>query len=453
MLRLARSSAAALAAGYVLLSVIALILFAAPLWYSWRQTIDAGRAEILQDDTQHIVDRYQSEGLDKLVTWINALINMQFMSGRLILLTDAAKQPLAGNLSSWPAEVPDAAGRYNIVTPLRGSQEHVFFIHTLLPGGHHLLVGRDISRLVHLEVRFWYGLATAICALVIVGVIGALLIRRIMLSPVQSISQASAALVAGDLKRRLPVPGATAELDALSRTINSLLDQIEMLIHGVRNVSNSIAHDLRTPLTELRSRLEELALTKPSTEETFVEIDGAVADVDRVIRVFDALLRLAEIDTGARRAGFVEVDLAELASEAVDFYLPAAELRNISLTLGRCDAARIRGDALLLAQAIGNLIDNALKFAPNSGHIVVSAVKGGDGIIGISVADDGPGIPDHEKPKVTARFYRGDVSRGTPGTGLGLSLVEAVAHLHGGQLDLSDNLPGLRATMLLASET
>jgi signal transduction histidine kinase len=453
MLRLARSSAAALAAGYVVLSFVALILFAAPIWYGWRQTIDAGRAEILQEDTQHVIDLYRRDGIDKLVAWINMRINMEFMSGRLILLTDAAMHPLAGNLPGWPAGIPNTPGQYNVEMRLADGETDAFFVHTVLPGNYHLLIGRNISRLVHLEVRFWYGFAMAIAALVLVGVIGALLIRRVMLSPVQSISQASAALVAGDLKRRLPVPGATAELDALSRTINSLLDQIEMLIHGVRNVSNSIAHDLRTPLTELRSRLEELALTKPPAEETFIEIDGAVADVDRVIRVFDALLRLAEIDTGARRAGFIEIDLAELASEAVDFYLPAAELRNISLVLGRCDAVKIRGDALLLAQAIGNLIDNALKFAPNNGHITVSAVKGGDGVIGIAVADNGPGIPDHEKPKVTARFYRGDVSRGTPGTGLGLSLVEAVAHLHGGQLDLSDNRPGLRATMLLASET
>ncbi|HVJ44046.1 MAG TPA: ATP-binding protein [Dongiaceae bacterium] len=451
MLRLARSSAAALAAGYVVLSIITLILFAAPLWYGWRQTMDAGRAEILQEDSQHMAELYRSEGVEKLVAWIDARINMQFMSGRIIMLTDAARKPLAGNLPSWPPEVPETAGRYNVDMQLNGVRARTFFVHTLLPGGYHLLVGRDISRLVPLEIRFWYGLAIAIGALVVVGAIGALLIRRVMLSPIQSISQASAALVAGDLKRRLPVPGATAELDALSHTINSLLDQIEKLVHGIRNVSNSIAHDLRTPLTELRSRLEEVSLTKPPVDETFGEIEGAVADVDRVIRVFDALLRLAEIDTGARRAGFVEVDLAELASEAVDFYSPAAELRNISLVLARCDAVTIRGDTLLLAQAIGNLIDNALKFAPNNGHITVSAIKGGDGVIGISIADDGPGIPDHEKPKVTERFYRGDVSRGTPGTGLGLSLVEAVAILHGGRLDLSDNSPGLRATMILGS--
>lgn len=451
MLRLARSSAAALAAGYVALSIITLVLFAAPLWYGWRQTMDAGRAEILQEDSQHMTELYRSEGVQKLVAWIDARINMQFMSGRIIMLTDAARKPLAGNLPSWPPEVPDTAGRYNVDMQLNGVQARTFFVHTILPGGYHLLVGRDISRLVPLEIRFWYGLAMAIGALVVVGAIGALLIRRVMLSPIQSISQASAALVAGDLKRRLPVPGATAELDALSHTINSLLDQIEKLVHGIRNVSNSIAHDLRTPLTELRSRLEEVSLTRPPADETFGEIDGAVADVDRVIRVFDALLRLAEIDTGARRAGFVSVDLAELASEAVDFYLPAAELRNISLVLAQCDAVTIRGDTLLLAQAIGNLIDNALKFAPNNGHIAVSAIKGGDGV-GISVADNGPGIPDHEKPKVTQRFYRGDVSRGTPGTGLGLSLVEAVAILHGGRLHLGDNSPGLRATMILRSE-
>jgi hypothetical protein len=451
MLKIARSSAAALAAGYVALSIVALILFAAPLWYGWRETIDTGRAEILQDDSQHLVDLFNREGVARLSTWIEGRIKMQFMSERIILLTDSNKNRLAGNLDAWPREIPAAAGRYNIRMHLDGHKAHTFFVHTILPGGYHLLVGRDISRLVPLEVRFWYGLATAIFALLIVGAVGALLIRRVLLLPVQGISQASAAIVAGDLKRRLPVPGATAELDTLSHTINSLLDQIEKLVHGIRNVSNSIAHDLRTPLTELRSRLEELSLTKPSIEETFAEVDGAVADVDRVIGIFEALLRLAEMDTGARRAGFVTVDVSELVTEAVDFYLPVAELRGIYLVLGRCDPVTISGDPLMLAQAIGNLIDNAIKFAPSLGHITVTAVRGGDGTIGISVADDGPGIPDHEKTKVTERFYRGDVSRGTPGTGLGLSMVEAVANLHGGSLNLSDNHPGLRATLVLTA--
>ncbi|MBV8854498.1 MAG: HAMP domain-containing histidine kinase, partial [Sinobacteraceae bacterium] len=235
-----------------------------------------------------------------------------------------------------------------------------------------------------------------------------------------------------------------------------MLDQIEQLLHGVRDVSNSIAHDLRTPLAELRSRLEELALTRPAPEETFAEIDAAVVDVDRVIRIFNALLRLAEIDTGMRRSGFVAVNPAELARQAVDFYQPAAELRGITLHYQGSAPASMPGDPVLLAQAIGNLIDNALKYTPAGGRIRVEVGTLDEQRMHISVIDNGPGIPDEEKPKVRARFYRGDASRGTPGVGLGLSLVDAVARVHGGTLELADSESGntgsgLRAQMIIAT--
>jgi signal transduction histidine kinase len=190
-------------------------------------------------------------------------------------------------------------------------------------------------------------------------------------------------------------------------------------------------------------------VTRPSTEETFAEIETAVADVDRVIGIFNALLRLAEIDTGARRSGFVQVDLAKVASEAAEFYQPVAELKGVTLTFESSGELAVAGDPLLLAQAIGNLIDNALKYAQEKGTIAVRAIQRSDGAIEVAVSDDGPGIPDDEKPKVTERFYRGDASRGTPGVGLGLSLVAAVAKLHGGVLELTDNHPGLRATVLM----
>jgi signal transduction histidine kinase len=228
-----------------------------------------------------------------------------------------------------------------------------------------------------------------------------------------------------------------------------MLDQIEQLINGIRNVSNSIAHDLRTPLAELRSRLEELSLTRPNSEETFAEIDGAVADVDRVIRIFNALLRLAEIDTGMRRSGFVQVNANELAAEVVEFYSPAAEVKDVSLAYNTNGRVLVSGDPTLLAQAVGNLIDNALKYAGEQGAVQVEVQYRSDGLVEICVADNGPGIPDAEKPKVTQRFYRGDTSRGTPGVGLGLSLVQAVAKLHGGTLELTDNNPGLRARMII----
>jgi signal transduction histidine kinase len=229
-----------------------------------------------------------------------------------------------------------------------------------------------------------------------------------------------------------------------------MLEQIEQLLHGVRNVSNAIAHDLRTPLAELRSRLEEVVVTRPPPGQVHAEIEGAVADVDRVIGIFNALLRLAEIDTGARRSGFVQVDLVQVAAEAAEFYQPLAELKGVKLAFESAGEQTVAGDPLLLAQAIGNLIDNALKFAPLHGAITVATAERRDGTVEVVVSDNGPGIPDAEKARVSQRFYRGDASRGTPGVGLGLSLVEGVARLHGGALELADNRPGLRATLVVS---
>jgi signal transduction histidine kinase len=267
-----------------------------------------------------------------------------------------------------------------------------------------------------------------------------------LMSRVHSIRQTVSAIMHGDLKHRLPTHLNDDELNTLALTINGMLEQIELLVHGVRNVSNSIAHDLRTPLAELRSRLEELALIRPAPEQTFAEVDGAVADVDRVIRIFDALLRLAEIDAGMRRSGFVAFDVADLAANAVEFYAPAAELKNIHLAFQSAGPLPVSGDPILLAQALGNLIDNALKYAPMNGAVEVAVIQR-DRVAEMSVSDNGPGIADSEKSKAVERFYRGDASRGTPGVGLGLSLVQAVAKLHGSALVLSDQKPGLRVAI------
>jgi signal transduction histidine kinase len=282
------------------------------------------------------------------------------------------------------------------------------------------------------------------------GVLSGWMVRRVLLAEVHGISQTASAIVEGDLSRRLPIRGGAHELDILGQTINRMLEQIEHLVHGVRNVSNAIAHDLRTPLAELRSRLEELVVTRPPPGEVLTEIENAVADVDRVIGIFNALLRLAEIDTGARRSGFVQVDMVKVAAEAAEFYQPVAELKGVKLSFESAGAQTVAGDSLLLAQAIGNLIDNALKFVPLNGTITVATARRRNGAVEVVVSDDGPGIPDAEKSRVSQRFYRGDASRGTPGVGLGLSLVEGVAKLHGGALELADNKPGLRATLVVS---
>ena len=444
-----RLSAFSLASGYVAFGIAALILFAAPLWYAWTVTIEHSREEILRADTQRMTEVFRREGATGLKAFIDERVGLQIAAERILLLADASFRPLAGNLAAWPSGVPTSPGTYTLHVDLDGTPAHAALVRTSLPGGYNLLVGRDLAYFAPLTNYFWYGLAAATAVLLFVGVLGGVLIRRALLGRVENIRTTVQAIVRGDLGHRLPTSRGGDELDTLSRTINSMLDQIEQLVHGIRDVSNAIAHDLRTPLAELRSRLEELSLARPPADETFAEIDASVADVDRVIGIFNALLRLAEIDTGARRSGFVQVNATELASEAVEFYLPAAELKDVELSFHAAEPIIVKGDPLLLAQAVGNLIDNALKYAGDGGGVVVEVGQRADGAVEICVADGGPGIPDAEKLKVTERFYRGDASRGTPGVGLGLSLVEAVAKLHGGGLTLKDNHPGLRAQMLV----
>src|SRR5579863_2527857 len=448
-----RSSALSLALGYVALGIITLVLFAAPLWYAWQVTIQEGRIEILQVDSQRLTEVFRREGADGARSFIDARVRMQIASERILLLTDESLHPLSGNLPVWPADVPLVPGNYKVRMELGSQGTQTALVHVATLGNYHLLVGRDNALFAPLQTRFWYGLAAAIAVLSIAGLLIGLITRRALMSRVYSIRQTVSAIIHGDLKHRLPTHLNDDELNTLSRTINGMLEQIELLVHGVRNVSNSIAHDLRTPLAELRSRLEELALIRPPPEQAFAEIDGAVADVDRVIRIFDALLRLAEIDAGLRRSGFVTLDLADLAANAVEFYAPAAELKNIDLEFRSDGALPVSGDPVLLAQALSNLIDNALKYAPVNGAIEVSVGKRSDGTAEVSVSDNGPGIVDGEKSKVVQRFYRGDASRGTPGVGLGLSLVQAVAKLHGSSLVLSDQNPGLRAAVTLPLET
>jgi signal transduction histidine kinase len=444
-----RSSAVSLAMGYVALGLAALVLFAAPLWYAWQVTIQEGRTEYLQIDAQRLTEVYRREGADALKNFIDTRVGMQIAGERILLLTDASLHPLAGNLQAWPAAVPATPGNYKVDLGLRDGGIQEALVHVTNLGQYNLLVGRDNGLFKPLQTRFWYGLAAAVAVLCIAGLFVGIITRRALMTRVHSIRQTVSAIIHGDLKHRLPTHVNDDELNTLSRTINGMLDQIELLVHGVRNVSNSIAHDLRTPLAELRSRLEELSLIRPSTEQTYAEIDGAVTDVDRVIRIFDALLRLAEIDAGMRRSGFVSLDVSDLAANAVEFYEPAAELKRIDLTFRSLGPLRVSGDPVLLAQALSNLIDNALKYAPQPGSIEVAVQKSAGGAE-ISVSDHGPGIDEAEKTKVVQRFYRGDASRGTPGVGLGLSLVQAVAKLHGSSLELKDNGPGLRAVLTLA---
>lgn len=453
-----RFSSLNLSLGYIAISIVALAAFAGPLWFAWREAIEQGRTELLREEAVWLTDMFQKNGPEVLAQTIDRRVVTEPATGKIVLFADGSRNRLAGNLPNWPAGMTDSAGLQAVWLDHKGTQLRVVLMRVPLAGGYQLLVGRGASRFQRLENFFIWGLIGSTGIVLLLGVLSGLLIRRAFMAEVHNISQTASAIVEGDLSRRLPVHrdaatgnGGDNELDMLAHTVNRMLDQIEQLIQGVRNVANAIAHDLRTPLTELRARLESLSLSKPPAEATFAEVEAAVADVDRVIGIFNALLRLAELDTGARRSGFVQVDVARVLGETAEFYQPVAELKGVNLTCQAPARLEVAGDPLLLTQAVGNLIDNALKFSRERGAINVIVQQRPDGAIALTVADDGPGIADAEKPKVSERFYRGDASRGTPGVGLGLSLVAAVAKLHRGALELTDNHPGLRASLVLYS--
>lgn len=447
--RLLRSTSVRLALGYALLFILSSVVLGGLLWWRTTQTLDQETEAVIAADTRAIGDRLRDFGLAGAVETINTRIRRGDQRA-IYLLADAQKRVVTGNLNAWPPDVGDAPGWY-MASLIRDERRHATRVaHVQLPNNYRLLVGRDVEDREALRELVLNALAWTAAAALALAVAGGFLVRRAALGRIEAINRTASDIVRGDLKRRLPSRDSGDEFDQLALTINGMLDQIQQLIEGLQATTHAVAHDLRTPLAELRGRLEALLRRRPSQEAALDEVQEAVADVDRVIEIFNALLRLAEIDSGTRRSGFRKVDLAEVAAQAAELYRPIVEERGASLAVEAPAHLGVEGDPFLIAQAIGNLLDNAAKVAPE-GSVVTLAVSGADGRPRIMVADHGPGIPDHEKPKVTERFFRGDAARATSGVGLGLSVVAAVARLHGGTLTLEDNQPGLRATITLGS--
>ncbi|WP_432239770.1 sensor histidine kinase [Herbaspirillum robiniae] len=445
-----RFSARTVSACYVLFSLLVLVSFATPLGYAWREYVEEDRLRILHADSSRLESVFNERGIAGLQQAIETQVGPRVNGAEdIIYLEDASHRRIAGNLSSWPPDVRPGSGEGRYSIDVDGKATRILARHLVLDRRYQLLVAQDIDKYRLLENLFLYGLGSAAAVIILLGAAGGLVVRRSLLAKVKDINSAASAIMQGDFSHRLPYRGGEDELAILVATENRMLAQIEQLMEGVRNVSNAIAHDLRTPLAELRSRLEELSLTRPDRERTYAEIEGAIGDVDRVIAIFNALLRLAEIDTGARRSGFVPTDVATIVDDVAEFYLPLAESRQRALSAGGQRPLFLRGDPLLLTQAIGNLVDNALKYSPEGGQVEVTCGRRTDGTICVGVVDNGPGIPAHELPKVQERFYRCDASRGTPGMGLGLSVVASVARLHGGRLVLHNLNPGLKAELLL----
>ena len=407
----------------------------------------------LKSEIMGLAEQYLEHGLDRLVQVIAHRIRNDPSGDMLYLFTTRDNRPLAGNLATFPPATPDEEGWIEFVhRRADGRQVPARARVYLLRDGLHLLVGRNIGQLRQLKQTFNRALLIGGGLTFVLAAAGGLLMSGRVLNRISAFTRTTSEIVAGRLDRRLDEHGGGDEFDLLAGHLNVMLDRLEALLESVRHVSDNIAHDLRTPLTRLRNRIELAARDAP--DELRSELEASVAEADALLATFTALLRIARIESGSYDAHFESVDLARIVDDALDLYQGLAQERGVVLAADSDPACSVTGDRNLLFQAIANLIDNALKHTAAGSTVMVTAHREGDdgaapGTVRVTVADGGPGIPAEEYTRVTQRFARLDQSRSLPGSGLGLSLVKAVAERHRGTLEFADNAPGLRVSLRL----
>ncbi|HUZ64647.1 MAG TPA: ATP-binding protein [Acetobacteraceae bacterium] len=434
-------------------SALALALF---LWWATAGLLDRQVQAAINADAQGLAERYHEGGLPALVATIQNRLAQNVDDNAIYLLVDAALHPIVGNLTEWPAQVTQPNSWFELPVTRAGIESLARMHRYDLLGGFHLLIGRDVKARAKLRALLTDGLLWALGVMVGLGFAGALLIRGVFRAALADVSATAMAISGGDLSHRVRRSGRGDEFDRLAETINDMLDRIARLMDGVRQVSNAIAHDLRTPITRARARLEDAAAHAECAEDLRAAIERATVDLDGVVGVFQALLRIAEIEAGARRSAFAPLDLAPLLADLAELYVAVAEEQGVRLVLDAPAPLPLLGDRELIQQAVANLLDNALKFSPPGGEIRLQGRRLNGSVPGsveVVVADAGPGIPAEDREHAMERFFRGETARDTPGSGLGLALVQAVSQLHGGVLRLEDNAPGLRAVLMLPAKT
>jgi signal transduction histidine kinase len=451
MFRLLRTNAFRLAALYMVLfaaSVLTLLTF---IYFSTANFVERQTEETIDAEITGLQEQYHQHGLLGLIEAVNSRTTSERNEPTLYLLADSRLHRIAGNLSAWPQTAPIKPGWVRFEVSLKRGDIVVTYDALasvfVLGGDYRLLVGRDLRDAVVFRARVEQTLFFAALLTLALGLVGGLFMTRNVLRRIEAVNRTSASIIQGDLSERVPVTGSGDEFDQLASNLNAMLDRIERLMAGMRQVTDNIAHDLRTPLSRLRARLEVTLLERPDADRYAEALAQTIAEADHLLGTFNALLSIAEAETGVRRDNMAVVGLDEIARSVADLYEPVAEESGLRLVLEIASPMPVRGDRHLLSQAIANLLDNALKYT--SAGDVTLAVRRADGNVLLEIADSGPGIPPDHRERVFDRFYRLESSRSTPGNGLGLSLVRAVARLHGGDVRLEDNRPGLKVVMLL----
>lgn len=383
---------------------------------------------------------YTSAGRDGLIAAIERRLADQGVAGDDYLLVDLSFVPLAGNLPEWPSALKDASGWGTFA--VRKGQSRLRARYQMLSDGSRLLMGRDIDDLDAFAQKIKIALSLGLVLIFALAGVASLSVTRRTVGRIEAINATSRAIMHSGLGRRIPLRGTRDEWDDLAASLNSMLDRIEALMAEVKQVTENVAHDLRTPLARMRGRLEKAHSRRRDVDSDQALISDTLADLEDVLRLFSSLMRISQIEANDRTAGFGLVNLAIVAHEVVELFDAAAEEKGIHIELTADRSMLVMGDRDLLFEAISNLVDNSIKYGRAGGRVTVELDGTEDDTI-LAVADNGPGIPADECQHVFKRFYRLEQSRRTPGNGLGLSLVDAVARLHGARIEMRDNDPGL----------
>ena len=393
---------------------------------------------------------YERSGRDGLTGLLQQRIADSNLADNVYLLADPSSARLAGNLGAWPSAATAAGGwiEFRAEEPLPNATMRPLLraMTGTFPGGDRLLVGRDISELDGFADQIKTAVISSVVLIFVLAGVASILVTRRTVGRIEQINATSRAIMQSSLDRRIPLRGSHDEWDRVAENLNLMLDRIETLVGEVKQVSDNVAHDLRTPLTRMRGRLEKAYHGQRAGEDDQSLIGDTIADLDAVLRMFASITRIAQIETQARMDAFRTVNLVDIAGEVVELYDAAAEQDGTSLTVAGDRELLVTGDRDLIFDAIANLVDNALKHGRAGGHVIVTN-ENLDGRPVISIADDGPGIPIEEREHVFKRFYRIEHSRYTSGNGLGLSLVAAVARLHEARIEMLDNAPGLKVRL------
>ena len=397
---------------------------------------------------RNVYDTGARSGLIQAIEQRDAVARLQ---GSIYLLADESFAPVAGNLKEWPPALKGdgewaefKSERLNAKP--RGGPALFRARAENLPDGFHLLVGRDVSDLGGFAGEIYAALALAVLLIFVLAAVASISVTRRTVGRIESINATSRAIMKSGLGTRIPLRGTEDEWDHLAQNLNSMLERIEVLMAEVKQVSDNVAHDLRTPLTRMRARLEKASIDKSGRDHEQSLINETIADLDDVLRMFSSLTRISQIETTNKTSAFRTVDLAEIATQVAELFDAAAENKGGRVEVIGDRPVPVTADRDLLFDAVANLVDNAVKHGRAGGRVIVAADTV-DGESFIAVADEGPGIPAAEFEHVFKRFYRLEQSRRTPGNGLGLSLVAAVARLHGALITLSDNAPGLKVVL------